>query len=192
MQTPQQGQIQLDGIDLHLLDPADVRRDVSLLSQNAQLFFGTIRENLMLGAPMASDDALIWALQLTGAWDFVQQKPQGLDHLILEGGVGFSGGQRQLLLLTRLILSNPQTVLLDEPTAWLDEVCERQLIERLKPWLAQRTLIIATHRRAVLDLVDRILVMHDGRIVKDDVKDQILSASQSKIIVPRQGVAHNA
>ena len=181
MQTPHQGQIELDGVDLHLLDPTDIRRDVGLLNQNAQLFFGTIRENLSLGAPRSTDDEMIHALKQTSAWEFVQQKQEGLDHLILEGGKGFSGGQRQLLLLTRLLLCQPQTVLLDEPTAWLDEVSEKNLIQQLKPWVASRTLIIATHRRAVLELVDRIIVMHDGKIVKDGLRDDILMQSPSKV-----------
>ena len=109
--------------------------------------------------------------------NFVQNKKEGLDHLILEGGVGFSGGQRQALLLARLLLRQPNILLLDEPTASIDDVSEKQLIEQLKVWLGQKTLVIATHRRAVLELVDRIIVIHDGRIVMDGPKEQILKQS---------------
>ena len=107
MQEPVQGQIKLDGIDLGLIDPSDVRRDMGLLNQNAHLFFGSVRENLKLGAPLATDQDLLNVLQMTGALNFVQNKKEGLDHLILEGGVGFSGGQRQALLLARLLLRQP-------------------------------------------------------------------------------------
>lgn len=183
MQTPNQGKIKLDGVELGLIDPADVRRDMGLLNQNAHLFFGTVRENLTLGAPLANDDDILQALRITGELAFVQEKKEGLDHLILEGGVGFSGGQKQALLLARLLLRQPNILLLDEPTAAIDDVSEKQLIDHLKMWLGHRTLVVATHRRAVLELVDRIIVVNDGKIVMDGPRDQILNQSASQ---PRQ------
>ena len=180
MQMPQQGNIYLDGLDLSLIDPADIRRDTGLLNQSAHLFYGTIRENLTLGAPLASDDDLIQALKMTGAWSFVQDKKEGLDHLVLEGGLGFSGGQRQALLLSRLLIRQPNIVLLDEPTASIDDVAEKQFIDHLMNWMGHRTLIVATHRRAVLALVDRIIVMNEGKIVMDGPRDQILRQSNNQ------------
>ena len=179
MQEPVQGKIKLDGVDLGLIDPADVRRDMGLLNQNAHLFFGTVRENLKLGAPLATDQDILTVLKMTGALDFVLAKKEGLDHQVLEGGAGFSGGQRQALLLSRLLLRQPNIVLLDEPTAALDDVTEKQLIDHLHTWLGQKTLVIATHRRAVLELVDRIIVLQDGKIVMDGSKQQILQQSVS-------------
>lgn len=179
MQEPVQGKIKLDGVDLGLIDPADVRRDMGLLNQNAHLFFGTVRENLKLGAPLATDQDILTVLKMTGALDFVLAKKEGLDHQVLEGGAGFSGGQRQALLLSRLLLREPNIVLLDEPTAALDDVTEKQLIDHLHTWLGQKTLVIATHRRAVLELVDRIIVLQDGKIVMDGSKQQILQQSVS-------------
>ena len=152
---------------------------MGLLNQNAQLFYGTVRENLTLGAPLATDDQLLEALRITGAINFVQDKKEGLDHIILEGGVGFSGGQRQALLLTRLLIRQPNILLLDEPTASIDDVAEKQLIDHLKNWLGPRTLVVATHRRAVLQLVDRIIVVNDGKIVMDGPRDQVLNQSAS-------------
>lgn len=181
MQEPIQGKIKLDGVDLGLIDPADIRRDMGLLNQNAHLFFGSVRENLTLGAPLATDQDLLDVLELTGALSFVQEKKEGLDHQILEGGLGFSGGQRQALLLARLLLRQPNILLLDEPTAAIDDVSEKQLIDNLKGWLGQRTLVIATHRRAVLELVDRIIVIHDGKIVMDGPKNQVLKNSNSNV-----------
>ena len=181
MQEPVQGKIKLDGVDLGLIDPTDVRRDMGLLNQNAHLFFGSVRENLTLGSPLATDQELLNVLKLTGALSFVLDKKEGLDHQILEGGVGFSGGQRQALLLSRLLLRQPNILLLDEPTAAIDDVSEKQLIENLKGWLGQKTLVIATHRRAVLELVDRIIVVHDGKIVMDGPKEQVLGNTQTNI-----------
>ena len=175
MQLPVQGKISLDGVDQSLLDPDDIRRDMALLNQNAHLFFGTIRENLTLGAPLATHEEIVRALQITNALEIVEQKKEGLDHVILEGGVGFSGGQKQALLLTRLLLRNPNIVLLDEPTASIDDVSEKVLIQHLKQWLGHRTLVVATHRPAVLQLVDRIIVVHEGKIIKDGPRDAILN-----------------
>lgn len=181
MQTPQQGKIYLDHLDLSLIDPADIRRDVGLLNQNAALFYGTIRENLTLGAPSATDDDIFRVLTMTGALKSVQEKKEGLDHLILEGGVGFSGGQKQALLLARLLIREPNILLLDEPTASIDDVAEKELIEQLRGWLGTRTLIIATHRRAVLELVDRIIVLDDGKIIRDIPRQQIVKQQHSHI-----------
>ncbi len=119
-------------------------------------------------------------MKVTGALSFVHEKKEGLDHLVLEGGVGFSGGQRQALLLARLLIRQPNILLLDEPTAAIDDVAEKQLIDHLRGWLGYRTLIVATHRRAVLELVDRIIVMNDGKIVMDGPADKVLQQSAAK------------
>lgn len=177
MQTPSQGKVKLDGIDIGLIDPSDVRRDLGQLNQTSQLFYGSIRENLTLGAPLATDDKILHVLNITGALGFVQEKKEGLDHIVLEGGFGFSGGQRQALLLARLLIREPNILLLDEPTASIDDVSEKQLIDHLRFYLKHRTLVVATHRRAVLELVDRIIVVNDGKIVMDGPRDQILNQS---------------
>lgn len=180
MQVPVVGKVKLDQTDLALIDPSDVRRDMVLLNQNSNLFYGTVRENVTLGAPLANDEDILNALNISGALNFVQEKKEGLDHLILEGGVGFSGGQRQALLLARLLIRQPNILLLDEPTAAIDDVAEKQFIDHLKAKLAHQTLLIATHRRAVLELVDRIIVIHDGKIVMDGPKEQVLNPSLRK------------
>ncbi|WP_151831635.1 type I secretion system permease/ATPase [Acinetobacter ursingii] len=182
MQFPLQGKISLDGLDLSLIDPSDIRRDMGLLNQNAHLFYGTIRENLTLGAPLANDEDILKVLKMTGALSLVEEKKEGLDHLILEGGVGFSGGQRQALLLARLLIRQPNILLLDEPTASIDDVSEKMLIDHLKTWLGHRTLIVATHRRAVLELVDRIIVVNEGKIVMDGPRDQILNGQNAATV----------
>jgi ATP-binding cassette subfamily C protein LapB len=101
--------------------------------------------------------------------------PKGMDHLILEGGLGLSGGQRQSLLLSRLLIRQPQVLLLDEPTASLDDITERLLLEKLATWCTGRTLVVATHRVSVLQLVERVIVLDNGRIVIDDHRDAALA-----------------
>ncbi len=174
MYKPTAGVISLDGIDLSLIDPSDVRRDVGLLAQGSNLFHGTIRENLLLGRPMASDRELLEALRMSGGLSLVQGRPEGLDELIQEGGLGLSGGQRQALLLARTVVRQTSVLLLDEPTAHFDEVTEHQVIDALTPWLAPRTLIVATHRMQVLQWVDRIIILDGGRVVMDGPKKHVL------------------
>lgn len=174
MHSPQEGRVSLDGLDLAMIDTADVRRDMAMLPQSSRLFYGTIRENILLGAPMASDAMITQALSLSGALSFVQALPDGLDEVILEGGQGLSGGQRQTLLLARTLIRNPSVVLLDEPTANFDEMTERQVIDAMGPWMAPRTLVVATHRMPVLKWVDRIILIDNGRVVLDGPKDKVL------------------
>lgn len=186
---PMQGQILLDGVTLGHIDPADVRRDVGLLSQTARLFYGTLRENLLLGAPHASDEQVMRALQEAGAWNFVRGLSDGLGHMVQEGGLGLSGGQRQSLLLARLLLRRPTVLLLDEPTAALDERAEVQVIERLRKLAPTRTLVVATHRPALLQAVDRVLVLKNGGIVMDGPREEILARLRSggKVVSVQRG-----
>jgi ATP-binding cassette subfamily C protein LapB len=104
------------------------------------------------------------------------RQPHGLDLKLRESGLGLSGGQKQALMLARVILRAPNVLLLDEPTASLDEATERAIVERLRQWLGHRTLIVATHRYPVLSIVDRIIVLDGGRVVRDGPKDEVLAA----------------
>ncbi|MCT6872132.1 MAG: ATP-binding cassette domain-containing protein, partial [Bartonella sp.] len=177
LSAPIQGQIQLDGTPMNMIDIADIRRDVGAMTQESSLFYGTLRDNLLIGNPLASDEELLEALKLTCADQLVLNQPHGLDLKLRESGVGLSGGQKQAILLSRMYLRSPNTLLLDEPTASLDEASELVVLERMKNWLGDRTLIVATHRYPVLALVDRIIVMDNGRIVRDGPKNELLANS---------------
>jgi ATP-binding cassette subfamily C protein LapB len=179
MFDPVAGLVTLENVEMRQIDPADVRRDVSLLSQKARLFHGTLRDNLTLGAPHASDEEILRALVMAGADDFVRHLPSGLEHVVLEGGLGLSGGQVQTLLLARLLVRRPSVTLLDEPTASMDEATERKFITEFGAWSRNRTVVIATHRLRVLDLVDRIIVLEGGRVALDDTKEAVLRALQA-------------
>ncbi|TVV76526.1 type I secretion system permease/ATPase [Sphingomonas solaris] len=175
MLVPVSGEVLLDNLALNQIDPADVRRDIGLLTQNSRLFHGTLRENLTLGAPAASDPEIIEMLAMVGADAMIRRLRDGLGHVAQEGGRGLSGGQIQALLLARLLLRQPVVALLDEPTAAMDEGAERHFIERLGVWSRTRTLIVATHRMRMLDIVDRIVVIDNGGILLDGPRDQILA-----------------
>ena len=186
---PTSGELMLDDVSLSHIDPADVRRDIGLLTQRSRLFHGSIRENLRLGSPNASNDELLEALDITGILEFVQKLPDGLDHMIMEGGVGLSGGQLQSLLLARLLIRQPHILLLDEPTASLDEMTEKAIIQKMTPWLEGKTLLVATHRMNMLSLVERIIVVENGQIILDGDKSKVLELLAKSTSKPLQTVA---
>lgn len=169
-----QGKVIVDGVDLRRIDPVDLRRQLGWLSQDSRLFFGTLRQNLMLGNPHASEQDMLQALRVSGALSLIQQDAASLDRIINEGGRGLSGGQRQMVMLSRMILRQPQVVLMDEPTASMDEQLEEHVIKQMQGWLSGRTLVLVTHRPALLKMVDRIIVMDNGRVIADGPKATIL------------------
>jgi len=173
--VPQQGQVQLDGINMSLIDVADVRRDVGFLMQDASLFYGTLRDNLLLANPLATDEQILEAMHIVCADQLLLNQSHGLDLVLREGGLGLSGGQKQTLMLARLILRSPNVLLLDEPTASLDEATETIVIQRFQKWIGKRTMLAVTHRYAMLPLVSRIIVMEGGRIILDGPRDTILN-----------------
>jgi len=183
------GEVLLDDLSLPQIDPADVRRDVGLLTQNSRLFFGTLRENITMGAPDAADAEIQRVLIMVGADGFVRKLPKGLEHQIQEGGGGLSGGQKQAILLARLLIRDPSVVLLDEPTSTMDEATERHFIEQFAKWSAGRTVVIATHRMRVLELVQRLIVMENGQIALDDSKERGLQTllGMSKVEPSKKG-----
>lgn len=170
------GRLLLDGTSMGLISPADVRREAAYLGQGAQLFLGTIRENLLVGTPAARDEELLAALAVSGGLPLVQSQAHGFDLMLQEGGAGLSGGQRQTLLLARTLLRNGNILLLDEPSAPLDELSERSLVQQLGRWLGGRTLIVTTNRPGLLELVDRIVVIDHGRVMLDGPKAKVLAA----------------
>jgi len=158
------GRVLLDDISLTQIDPADRRQAIGYLPQDAVLFHGTLRDNLTLDGARHSDQDLLDALDAVGLGVYVRAHPQGLD-LPLVGRNSVSGGQRQAIGLARVILQDPRIVLMDEPTAAFDQNNENRLLGFLAHWLEGRTVVIATHRRSVLTLTNRMVALSNGRVV---------------------------
>ncbi|MCP5267577.1 MAG: type I secretion system permease/ATPase [Zoogloeaceae bacterium] len=177
--APAEGAVRIDGIDLRQLDPADLRRNLGFVGQDATLFYGTLRENITIGAPYADDSAVVAAAELAGLASFVNRHPQGFDMLIGERGESLSGGQRQEVAIARAVLMDPPLLMLDEPTSSMDFSTEHQFKMRLKRFAAHRTMLIVTHRTSLIELADRIIVMDDGQIVADGPREQVVEALQS-------------
>jgi ATP-binding cassette, subfamily C, bacterial LapB len=174
LMPPAEGRILVDGTDMAAVETADIRRDIGSYHQDAGLFVGTIRTNLQMGATGLSDEDLLAALSVVGAGAQVFTEGQGLDMNVQEGGRGLSNGQRQALILARTLARAPRALLLDEPTGAMDESTERTFVINLRQWLGPRTLIVATHRYALLDIVDRVIVMDQGRVALDGPRAEVL------------------
>lgn len=177
---PTAGTILLDNTEMSVIHPMDLRRTVGYQSQGSALFRGTIRENLAIARPSARDAEMIAACEVSGVLDLIKNSPRGLDLQINEAGQGLSGGQKQSLLLARAILRNPKILLLDEPTAAMDDQTEAKFTADLNIWAADRTLIIATHRMRPLSICNRLLVIENGRIVLDGPKDDVIAKLSGK------------
>ena len=172
--TASQGKVLLDGVDISLIDPADVRSQVGFLAQDSRLFFGSLRQNLIIGHPHSTEQELLEALTVSGAISMLKHDASILDQIVHEGGRGLSGGQKQMILLSRMLLRNPKIVLMDEPTSFLDEGLEQQVLHNLNAWVGGRTLVVVTHRPAILQIVKRIIIVEGGRVIDDGPRDQIL------------------
>jgi ATP-binding cassette subfamily C protein LapB len=176
---PVEGQLQINGIDAEQIDPADWSSAVGFVGQDARLFFGSLRENLVIGNPSATSEEILSVVRLTGLDAVVANHPLGFDRPVGEMGQALSGGQRQLVALARSLLLNPQVLLLDEPTSGMDMQTERQFLQRLEVATQGRTVVIVTHRFSVLEQIDRLIVVDSGQIVADGPKDEVMRALQA-------------
>lgn len=195
---PQEGRVLLDNLDLAHISRQVVSQYVGYLQQDHRLFQGTLRENLLIGFPDPGDDALLAAMRRTGMDRFVASHPKGLGRAIMEGGKGLSGGQKQLVAFTRLVLCSPSVMLLDEPTATMDDEQERRCLQVLSQEAqAGKSMVIVTHKPSVLPLVTRIIVVAGNSIVLDGPRDAVLQQLQkmnstSKAVEPQPQAAEGA
>ncbi|MBB5884550.1 type I secretion system permease/ATPase [Xanthomonas sp. LMG 8992] len=173
----QSGRLLLDDVAIAQIDPADRMRNIGYLPQDVALFHGSLRDNLNLHGAALGDEELYAALDGVGLGTFVRAHPFGLD-LPIQGNTSLSGGQRQALGLARLLLQDPSVVLLDEPTAAFDQHSEQLVIAYLQRWLGTRTLVLSTHKRSMLELTQRAVVLRQGRVVVDGPVEQVLQGNR--------------
>jgi ATP-binding cassette subfamily C protein LapB len=170
------GSLLVDGTDIRQLDVSELRHNVGYVPQDIQLFSGSLRDNLMAGARYVEDELVLQAAELSGVHEFARLHPQGYELQVGERGQNLSGGQRQNVALARALLLDPPILLLDEPTSSMDNPGEERLKERLAPVIANKTLLLVTHRASMLSLVDRLLIVDRGRIIADGPKASVMEA----------------
>ena len=181
----QEGRILVDGVDSRQYDPSDLRTGIGFAMQDTDLFFGKLRDNIALGKPEATDEEVLAAARLSGVESFIAGHPMGYDMPISEGGRSLSGGQKQAIGLARVLIRKPRVLFLDEPTAHFDIRSEAEFLERLKAIRGERmTIIISTHRLSLLNMVDRLLLFDNGRLVADGPRDKVLAILQGKPAAP--------
>jgi ATP-binding cassette subfamily C protein LapB len=187
---PSEGRSFLDGVDMMQMAPEFVREHLGYLTQDVRLFHGTLRENLVMGLPSPTDSQILAAAAATGLNLLIQSHPKGLGLPIMEGGRGLSGGQRQLVGLTRMLIAKPKVLILDEPTASMDNELEAYVMQSLFSKLApSTTIVLATHKGSLLKLVNRVLVMAHGKVIADGSPDDVMKKMTETIKARSQSVA---
>jgi ATP-binding cassette subfamily C protein LapB len=171
---PEEGLIMVDGTDIRQLDPASLRTNIGAAMQESVLLTGSVRENIALGRPGIDDEEMIRAAQISGTHQFMGQIANGYDLRLADRGEGLSGGQKQSIAIARALAGRPPILLMDEPSSAMDAQTEGALIQRLQEELKGRTLILITHRPPLLQLVQRIILMDQGKIVSDGPRDNVL------------------
>lgn len=173
---PHKGKVFLDDVDMHLISPNFLRESIGYLTQDVRLFNGSLRYNLTLGLPTPTDSLILEACTKTGLINIIKNHPKGLELPIYEGGRGLSGGQRQLVGLTRMLIAKPKILLLDEPTASMDNELELKVMQKVfteaDPYAV---IILSTHKLALLNFVNRIIVVDKSRIVMDGPRDEVIA-----------------
>ncbi|RLA75329.1 MAG: type I secretion system permease/ATPase [Epsilonproteobacteria bacterium] len=175
---PDSGQILVDGLDIKQIDPADLRKNMGYVSQDIMLFRGTVKDNITFRATHANDSAMIRAAQISGTAEFIKKHPRGYEMPIGERGQGLSGGQRQSIGIARAFLLDAPVMLMDEPSNAMDQITEARLLENLEDALRGKTSIMVTQKMTLLKIVDRVIVMNDGKIFIDAPKNEALKQLQ--------------
>ena len=175
---PSAGSILIDDIEIGQIDPVQLRRAIGYVPQEVTLFKGTVKENITLKTPYISDDALIRASHISGALEFIQQHPLGFAMPISERQQGLSGGQRQSVAIAQALVAPSAMLLFDEPTNAMDQLSEQRVIKNLKPQIEEKTFFLVTQKMDLLPLVQRVVVMHHGKVFLDGQRDDVIKSLQ--------------
>lgn len=173
---PSEGTVMLDGTDYRQIDPADIRRSMAYIAQDVFLFTGSVRDNIAAGKPSSSEQEILDAAKRAGVHDFISRHPLGYDAPVGEHGNNLSGGQKQAIALARAILLKPRILLCDEPTNAMDMQAEQSFLNYLGRELKDTTVLLITHKTSMLPVVDRLILLDQGKIVLDGPRDQVLEA----------------
>ncbi len=184
LRVPTEGAVLVDGCDLRQFDKADLRRNIGTVLQDVWLISGTVGSNIALGGMRPSNEDVLWASQIAGVHDFIAPHPDGYNLKLAERGEGLSGGQRQAVSIARALVGKPPILIMDEPTSSMDMNAEKALIDRLKSHLTASTLVVITHKSSLLDLVDRVIVVDQGKVVADGPKSLVFGPAASKGTAP--------
>lgn len=184
---PDTGAVLLDNTDVRQIDPGDLRRSIGAVQQSPNLFYGSVRENITMGHETAPERAVVRAAELAGVMEFLRDSEKGLDTQVGERGEALSGGQRQAVAIARSLLYDPPILVLDEPTASMDPTSEMRLREKLKKLSEGKTTILITHKGAMLDLVEKLILMDRGQIIAYGPRDEIIRRLQNREFSSRQG-----
>lgn len=171
-----EGEVLIDGTEINQLDPAALRRNIGYVPQDIILFYGSVKDNIVFAAPFADDKAILNAARISGVMDFVSRHPQGFDMPVGERGEKLSGGQRQAIAIARALLLNPPILILDEPTNMMDNKTEENFKQSLKESAQGKTMLLVTHKGSLLSLVDRLILLDNGKIIADGPRDLVLKA----------------
>lgn len=183
---PTEGTLFADDTDFRQIDPADLRRNIAYIAQDVVLFRGSVRENIAVSRPQATEAEILDAAKSAGVHDFISRHPMGYDAPVGERGEGLSGGQRQAIALARAMLLRPQVMVCDEPTNAMDTEAEQAFIRHIGREASGRTLVLITHRQNLLPLVDRLVLLEQGRVVMDGPREKVLAAlAGGKVSVPQ-------
>jgi subfamily B ATP-binding cassette protein MsbA len=169
------GSISIDGTDIRDLDLHSLRALMGLVTQDSILFNDTVRNNVALGKPDATDEQVVEALKIANAYEFVAELPNGIHTNVGDSGGKLSGGQKQRLSIARAVLKNPPIMILDEATSALDTESERLVQQALENMMQNRTSIVIAHRLSTIQKADTIIVMQKGRIVEQGKHDELLA-----------------
>jgi ATP-binding cassette subfamily C protein LapB len=177
---PSEGSVKIDKSDITHMHPDDIRNHIGVVMQIPILFSGTLKENLLMGNPNATDKEMVAAAKIANVDAIASSLPDGYESLIAEGGKQLSGGQRQAICIARAFVGDPKIIIMDEPSSAMDSGSEQELLEILKDKLVNKTLILITHRGTLLSLVSRVVVIDNGRILADGPKDKVLQAASQQ------------
>jgi len=172
--SPTKGSVLIDETDIRQIDPVDLRRSIGCVPQEPFLFMGTIKDNIAIGEQYVTDEEIIAASKSAGVHEFLGKHEAGYDLLVGERGEGLSGGERQSVTLARALITNPNIMLFDEPTNSMDKQTETAFLQRMKDLISDQTVIIITHKMSALSLVDRVIVLDDGKVIADGPKQSVL------------------